>query len=277
MKVYAVIISLCFIIQVDYIAPQEYTSLFTICDCSLQNQSGTDWSLFDEIAVANMNEYSVISSLVGFNEDFCIVSCQENVMCKAVQVNITEGDGSWCKLLSFTPSMGKVRNQTGSKLLLKGRNTLVVCDGLLGCYSLQVDGHLYVILADRHYDNIFDARNTCLDMPTLTGEFDLAIMDTWPKIMALRAFLSGLPNSNDIRLYIGGEAGLEVSDPTNKWTRTGVAITQTLWYWGEPNSPHEMCVLITETYNGLVDSLCTGRHNGPAKDINTLCEYFPGK
>ncbi len=275
MKVYAVIISLCFIIRVDYIASQEYTSLFTICDCSLPNQSGTDWSLFEDIAATNMDGSSLILGLVGFSEEFCIISCQENELCVAVQVNITRGGGISCQLLSFTPSMGKVRNQTGNKLLLKGRKTLEVCDGLLGCNSLEVDGHLFVVLADRHYDKISDARSICRSMHTLTGEFDLAIVDTWSKITTLRAFLSGLPNLNDIWLYIGGEAGLGVSDPTNKWTRTGVAITQTLWYWGEPNSPHEMCVLITETYNGLVDSLCTGRHNGPAKDINTLCEYFP--
>ncbi len=173
--------------------------------------------------------------------------------------------------------MGKVRNQTDSKLLLKGRNTLEVCEGLLDWYSLQVDGHLFIVLADRHYDNISDSRKACLDLPTLSGEFDLAIVDSWLEIGELRAFLSSLPGSKDIWLYIGGESGFPKADPANKWTQTKAVIAQNLWYDGEPDNPDELCVVIAETLNGLLDAHCSGRPVGPGQDVNTLCEYFPHK
>ncbi len=160
---------------------------------------------------------------------------------------------------------------------LKGRNTLEVCDGLPGCNSLQVDGHLFVVLADRHYDNKSDARKACLDLDTPTGEFDLAIVDTWPQLTALKAFISSLPMSNDIWLYTGGESGFPNDDPANKWTRTGAAITQNLWNDGEPDNANEMCVVISETYTGLFDAYCSGRPLGPGQDVNTLCEYFSDK
>ncbi len=278
MNVSSVVVSLCFMITVDYITPLKYTLLLSVCDCSLPNQSETDWSLFDDTAVTNMDGSSVILHLVGFSEEFCIISCQENVLCEAVQVHVTAGDGIWCHLLSYATSMWEVKIVTDSKVLLKGRNTLDICDGFFRCYSLQFGGYLFVVRAERHYDNVSDARNTCLDMPTLTGEFDLAIVDTWLKITALRGFLSGLPSSNDIWLYTGGEAGLGVSDPANKWTRTGAAIDSALWAYHsiqEPNSLGEHCVMITESYNGLIDTRCSGEPGGAGQEISTLCQYFP--
>ena len=42
-------------------------------------------------------------------------------------------------------------------------------------------------------------------MPTSMGEFDLAILDTWSKITAVKAFMSTIPNV-DLWVYTGGEA-----------------------------------------------------------------------
>ncbi len=123
-----------------------------------------------------------------------------------------------------------------------------------------MEGNVYLTITDRHYHDILEARNACLSMPTTSGGFDLAILDTWSKITAVQTFTSTLttPSASDVWLYIGGEAGLGVSDAANKWSRTGMTIDPNLWAFSvvqEPNGPDEHCVIITETYNGLLD-LC---------------------
>ncbi len=96
----------------------------------------------------------------------------------------------------------------------------------------------------------------------------------------MRTFISTLttPSGSDVWLYIGGEAGHGVSDPANKWSRTGMAIDSNLWgstsSGQQPNGPAEHCVVISEAYNGLLDIGCQ-RAPTASVVLNTLCEYFP--
>ncbi len=160
-----------------------------------------EWSLFEDVTVVALDEKSIISNLAVSFEGLCIKSCDTNSLCMAVQVNTTVDGSIMCKLLFYAPSNGKVRNQTGITLLFKGeRNVYKIdtdvytqCDGLEDCYPLLVDGNVFIIIADKHYSNKTEARNNCLDVHTPTGEFDLAIMDSWTKITAMKAFMSTIP------------------------------------------------------------------------------------
>ncbi len=261
----------------------EYTAQFmTLSDCTSADRNATKWAQFEDIALVTLDEASVISQLTVASEGFCIAACHADSSCVAVQVNTTSDDMVMCQLLSNTPSLGKVRNQTGVKLLFKGRRSVynidtdvsTQCDGLTGCSTLIVNGNVYLTLTSQHYNSKLDARNACLNMPAINGQFDLAIVDNWPKITAVQSFLSTLPIGSNVWAYTGGEAGYGVNDPANKWNRTGTAIDPTLWYTGEPNEALEECVMITENYHGLIDTGCDGHPTG-GQDANTLCEYFP--
>ncbi len=275
-------ISIYLLLSLGCVESMDRTSGFkTLSDCSSVNRNEMEWSQFHDVAVITIDETSIISHLVVSSEEFCIASCHSNASCVAVQVNSTTDGSIKCQLLSYTPSTGKVRNETGTKLLFKGRRSVYnidrdvnsQCDGFTDCYTLVVGGNVYLAMTDKHYANKSEARNACLNMPTSSGEFDLAILDSWAKITAVKSFISTIPDPTDVFLYTGGEAGLGVNDTANKWTRTGVPIDQTLWFSGEPNWAHEHCVMIAEIYNGLIDTPCSGDLGG--HDINTLCEYFP--
>ncbi len=250
----------------------------TISECSSANWNKTDWSQFENTTFVSLNQASRISNLVVTSEKFCIISCHKDTLCFAIHVDITSYGSVQCQLLSHSPYIGKVKNQTGSRLLLKGRQNVynidtdgnTQCDGIPGCYSLVFDGNVYVIMTGRYFADKTDARNACLSMPTSTGEFDLAILDTMEKISAVKVFMSTVPHPGDLWLYIGAEAGVGVDDPANKWIRSGSAIANDLWAATEPNLPDEQCVMVAEIYNGLMDVPCT--YFG--KDINTLCQYF---
>ncbi len=250
----------------------------TISGCSIGNRNATEWSQFVNITFVNLNKTALISNVVVANEKFCIISCHENEACFIIHVRTTPDDSVQCELLSNMSCIGKVKNQTGVKLVFKAKRSVYnidtdgisQCNGITGCYSLVLGGNVYVIMADRLYSDKMDAGNACLNMPTSTGKFDLAILDTVEKITAVKAFMSTVPNSGDIWLYIGGEAGVGVDDPANKWTRTGSAIARDLWAASEPNWHQEQCVMVTEVHDGLIDVPCT--YFG--KDVNTLCQYF---
>ncbi len=51
------------------------------------------------------------------------------------------------------------------------------------------------------------------------------------------------------------------------------AIDDSVWMAGEPSHANEFCVMVTETFNLLVDTGCSGHIN--SQDIHVLCEYFP--
>ena len=281
MKLY--VLSFCLILVLYDVESMEYTSrLKTISDCNSTDTNEIEWSQFEDVAIVSLDETSIISRLVVSSEELCITSCVKNTSCVAVQLKTRIDGRCKCLLLSYAPSTGKVRNQTGIKLLYKGKRSVdnidtdvsTQCDGLEDCYPLLVDGNVFVIIADKHYSNKLEARNACLNMNTPTGEFDLAILDTWAKITAVQDFMSTIPEPNDLWLYVGGEAGIGVEDPANKWTRTGAAIDQDLWYGPEPNVATEHCVMITKNFNGLLGTPCSGQiYDGI--DSNVLCEYFP--
>ena len=265
----------------------EYTSRFkTLSDCSSANRNETDWSQFEDVTIVALDHTSVILQVEVSTEEFCIASCHSINFCVAIQVNTTIGNEALCRLLSYTPSIGKVRNQTGTKLFFKGNKKVynidtdvsTQCNGLADCSTLLMDGNVYLTMTDRHYDSQSEARNTCLSMQTPNGEFDLAIMDSASKIDAVRALITALPISTNVWLYTGGEAGSHVNDPLNKWTRTGADIDPSLWKTQdviEPNLASEHCVMVNEQWWGLFDTTCDGEPGGPGQEINTLCEFFP--
>ncbi len=269
-------------------ASMEYTSRFTVSDCSSTNENETDWSQFDDVAIVTLDDSSVLSQLEVSTEDLCITSCYVIESCVAIQVNTTTDGMVICTLLSYTPSIGKVGNQTGIKLLFKGDRRVynidtdvsTQCDGFTDCSTLVVEGNVYLAITDRHYGDISEAKDACLSMPTKNGGFDLAILDTSSKITVVKTFISTLasPPGSDVWLYIGGEAGVGISDPANKWSRTGTAIDPNLWGYmtvgnPNPNSADQDCVMITNAYIGLLDVRCN--HGPDPVKLNTLCEYFP--
>ncbi len=264
----------------------DYTSRFkTVSNCSTTNINEIEWSQFDNVAIVAMDDASIISQVEVSTEDFCIASCHRTESCVAIQVNTTTDGMVMCKLLSYTTSIGKVRNQTGIKLLFKGSRKLYnidtdvsrQCDGFTECSTLIVDGNVYLTMADKHYNSRTEAEDACRSMPTPNGEFDLAIIDTASKIDAVKTFITALPRTH-VWLYTGGESGVGVNHAANKWTRTGEAIDPDLWNSvgvQEPNNADEHCVMITKTYNGLIDTGCSGEPVGAGHEINTLCEFFP--
>ncbi len=262
----------------------EYSSQFTtISDCNTSNENETEWSQFDNVSVVALDDASIISQVEVSSGDFCIASCHKTGSCVAVQVNKTQDDITVCQLLSYAPSTGKVRNQTGMKLFFKGNRKVynidtdvsTQCDGFTDCSTLIVEDNVYLTMTDRHYNSKQEARDACLNMPTPNGEFDLAIVDSWTKINAVKAHISTLPIPSDVWLYTGGECGVGVNDPANKWTRTGVNIAHDLWGPAEPGLASEQCVMITEPHNGLIDTGCSGEPGGAGQQINVLCEFFP--
>ncbi len=96
----------CFMYSFHFVKITECSSLFkTISYCSSTNRNETYWSEFDDIAVTIISQSSVISTLVVSHEELCIMSCQKNILCLAIQVNKPTGGGISCQLISFTPSM----------------------------------------------------------------------------------------------------------------------------------------------------------------------------
>ena len=275
--------NICLIVGLHYVKTMDYTLTFkTLSDCSISYRNTTEWSQFDDIGVVSLDKTSIISHLTVSSEEFCIAACHANTSCVAVQVNTTSDGSVVCHLLSYTPFIGKVRNQTGVKLLLKGKRSVynidsdvsTQCNGLPGCATLIVDGNVYLTMTNGHFSSKSEARIACLNMSTPNGEFDLAITDSWSKISAVQSFLETLTTATAAWTYTGGEAGLGVNDTANKWTRTGEAIAPDLWAGAEPNLAHEHCVMVTESFNGLIDTGCDGQPTS-GQDAYTLCEYFP--
>ncbi len=95
----------------------------TISDCRSGNRTKLEWSQFGNVSVASINESRVISQLQLPSEKFCIVAYHTDTSCVAVQVNSTADGDVICKFLSYTPS---VKNQTGVKLLLKGKKVCII-------------------------------------------------------------------------------------------------------------------------------------------------------
>ena len=56
-----------------------------------------------------------------------------------------------------------------------------------------LSGSIYLTLVGNHYSNKSHARSTCLNLPTSSGEFDLAILDTLTKVNEVKTFMSTLP------------------------------------------------------------------------------------
>ncbi len=130
------------LLSLFYTEAMEHTSEFkTLSDCRSGNRTILEWSEFDDVAVVVLDESSVISQVKLASEEFCIALCHGNRSCAAVQVNTTTDNNAICQLLSYMPSIGKVRNQMDVKLLLKGKRSVynidtdvsTQCDGLTHC------------------------------------------------------------------------------------------------------------------------------------------------
>ncbi len=66
-----------------------------------------------------------------------------------------------------------------------------------------LSGSIYLTLVGNHYSNKSHARSTCLNLPTSSGEFDLAILDTPSQVTEVKGFMSTLPAGINKEIILG--------------------------------------------------------------------------